>query len=210
MARSTIERRTALLGATLPLLLLLVSLNSVWPDLSNYEGSFETGSIDSLMSHNITSRLFRWFGEPMDSDIGAKEFDDLEVAHLRDVKIVLKIGYAILFALAAIWLAAFFLDRNVFWRGMLAGSIAGMTICILLAAIPFDSLFTLFHEVVFPQGNWMFPKGSFIVTLYPESLFAHLGGLILMRVSAMLIISCAIGWHFSRKHDGRNQPNSHR
>jgi uncharacterized membrane protein len=35
----------------------------------------------------------------------------------------------------------------------------------------FDALFTLFHEVFFPQGNWEFPPNSNMIRLYPYAFW---------------------------------------
>ena len=37
-----------------------------------------------------------------------------------------------------------------------------------VAAVAFDAAFLLFHEVVFPQGNFLFPPGSNLLVIYPE------------------------------------------
>ena len=36
------------------------------------------------------------------------------------------------------------------------------------AAVAFDPLFLLFHEVFFPQGNFLFAPDSNLIRLYPE------------------------------------------
>src|SRR5204863_3817291 len=38
----------------------------------------------------------------------------------------------------------------------------------LAAAVAFDPLFLLFHEVFFPQGNFLFGPDSNLIRLYPE------------------------------------------
>ena len=35
----------------------------------------------------------------------------------------------------------------------------------------FHSIFILFHKIVFPDGNWSFPGGSYLIRAYPESFF---------------------------------------
>jgi len=35
----------------------------------------------------------------------------------------------------------------------------------------FQQIFTLFHVVFFPQGNWMFPANSLLITLFPQAFF---------------------------------------
>jgi uncharacterized membrane protein len=38
----------------------------------------------------------------------------------------------------------------------------------VLAVVAFDQLFLLFHELFFPQGNFLFPPDSNLIRLYPE------------------------------------------
>ena len=38
----------------------------------------------------------------------------------------------------------------------------------IAAAVAFDPLFLLFHEVFFPQGNFLFAPESNLIRLYPE------------------------------------------
>jgi uncharacterized membrane protein len=35
----------------------------------------------------------------------------------------------------------------------------------------FISLFENFHYIFFPQGNWAFPEGSLIITIFPFGFF---------------------------------------
>ena len=46
---------------------------------------------------------------------------------------------------------------------------AGLVTLIGIAAVfAFDQLFLLFHEIFFPQGNFLFPPDSNLLRLYPE------------------------------------------
>ncbi len=39
----------------------------------------------------------------------------------------------------------------------------------------FSRGFLLFHQILFPQGNYMFPFDSLLITTYPEKFFLHMG-----------------------------------
>ena len=52
------------------------------------------------------------------------------------------------------------------------GTILLGTIFVLAIIIPFNKLFTMFHYVVFPQGNWMFAAKSTLISFYPNTFFA--------------------------------------
>ena len=47
-------------------------------------------------------------------------------------------------------------------------AVAAVAVIGVAAALAFDSLFLLFHEVFFPQGNFLFPASSNLLRLYPD------------------------------------------
>jgi len=97
-----------------------------------------------------------------------------EVAHMADVRAVFRGAEAV--ALLAFVVAAFRVVRARRRRDALrlvrAGAVvaAGIVAVIgVVAVFAFDPLFLLFHEVFFPQGNFLFdPATSNLLRLYPE------------------------------------------
>jgi len=97
-----------------------------------------------------------------------------EVAHMTDVRAVFRgaEGAAVL----ALFVGAFRIQRARRRGGALrlvrAGALvaAGLVAIIgLAAAVAFDPVFLLFHDVFFPQGNFLFdPATSNLLRLYPE------------------------------------------
>jgi integral membrane protein (TIGR01906 family) len=96
-------------------------------------------------------------------------FTEREQSHLADVKRVVQLLQYLLLLLGVLFLALLrFSDvRVVFTRGFLLV----VLIALLLAVLPFDTLFIRFHELFFPQGNWVFPADSTLIRLYPQSFF---------------------------------------
>ena len=97
-----------------------------------------------------------------------------EYAHMSDVRGVFR-GAEIAAGIAL--LAMFFLLVRARWRGdalrlVRVGSLvaAGFVAVVgLAAAVAFDPLFLLFHEVFFREGNFLFdPATSNLLRLYPE------------------------------------------
>jgi integral membrane protein (TIGR01906 family) len=98
-------------------------------------------------------------------------FDDNERSHMADVRSLFgatKVAFVVGLLLAVAILrwspgARLGLARD-------AAVIAGIAVTAIaaLAAIAFDPLFLLFHEVFFPQGNFLFPPDSNLITLYPD------------------------------------------
>ena len=100
-------------------------------------------------------------------------FTSDEYAHMADVRGVFR--GAEVAAVGALVVAAYRVVRARRRRGALrlirAGALVSVAIVgaiALAAAVAFDSLFLLFHEVFFPQGNFLFTPDSNLIRLYPE------------------------------------------
>ena len=100
-------------------------------------------------------------------------FTSDERAHMADVRAVFRgAEYA---AALALFILIFRVERarrrGKALRLVRAGSLiaAGIAGAIgVAAAVAFDPLFLLFHEVFFPQGNFLFAPDSNLIRLYPE------------------------------------------
>ncbi len=74
--------------------------------------------------------------------------------------------------------------------------------CVLLALstlFSFDSFWTAFHLVLFPQGNWMFPLGSTLIALFPETFFQHFAQQVLLAAASYGIVALAASSVLKRK-----------
>ena len=82
-----------------------------------------------------------------------------------------------------------------------------VAIIALLAAINFTKVFTVFHEIFFSQGNWMFdPRESRMINMLPEGFFSDCALRIASTfVGAMLALLAASGltWHFTKAEKRR-------
>ncbi len=96
-----------------------------------------------------------------------------EYAHMADVRAVFRgAEYA---AALALFVLIFRVQRARRQGGALrlvrAGVLTATGIVAVIgiaAAVAFDPLFLLFHEVFFPQGNFLFAPDSNLIRLYPE------------------------------------------
>ncbi len=93
-------------------------------------------------------------------------FDENESAHMTDVAWLVRIGLLVL-VLASMLLLALKPDARTIYYG--AGILIGLLT--ILTLLPFDSIFTKFHQIFFPQGNWQFPADSTIIQFYPFEFF---------------------------------------
>lgn len=104
---------------------------------------------------------------------GTPWFTDDERRHMSDVRGVFVTAQAValvgVLAMASLALrrrrteAALRLIRG----GTLAAAL-GVTVVGVAFAVAFDAAFLLFHELLFPQGNFLFPPGSNLLVIYPE------------------------------------------
>ena len=122
---------------------------------------------------------------------GAPFYDLDERGHLGDARVLLAI-FLILGGIGIIAIAAAlgtWKDRRVaIWTVVRrAGLTSALVVVVLgfISLVAFDSLFTLFHQVFFPGGNWSFdPATQRLVQLYPFRFWqiasTALGALILV------------------------------
>ncbi len=128
-----------------------------------------------------------------------------ELSHLQDVKKVMGatnlIFYGILFVILVI-LAYSFRDKKQFTRLLRWGGIATIifVLIILLAIlISFNYTFTLFHQLFFPQGNWLFSADSLLIQTFTIEFFINLSYIIFLQTLSWGIILIIISWLLKTK-----------
>ncbi len=123
-------------------------------------------------------------------------YDASEASHLRDASNLLHLFLAVVLAgagLLVVGLARYRRDTGA-WRAVRIGAAvlaASFAAVGLFFAIAFDTAFTLFHEVFFPQGNWEFNTATErMVQLYPTPFWE----LISMTLALLVLALCALAW----------------
>jgi integral membrane protein (TIGR01906 family) len=143
-------------------------------------GGRDTGeipmSLDSLRDWHSrwSSYVVGLSDQPPNAGPGGPLFTPDEYAHMADVRGVFR--GAEVAAVLALFVSAFRIQRARLRGGASrlarAGALvaAGIVVVIGVAvAVAFDPLFLLFHEIFFPQGNFLFdPATSNLLRLYPE------------------------------------------
>ncbi len=131
---------------------------------------------------------------------GSPMFTADEQGHMHDVQIVLY-GFLIL-AVASLVFVVITLSRAprdaARWKAVGRGGIwliVAMVVLGVFAFVAFDTVFTLFHEIFFPGGNWAFPADSNLILLYPEP-FWELSSAALFGLS---VIGAVIVWFVARR-----------
>jgi len=128
-----------------------------------------------------------------------------EYAHMADVRAVFRgAEYAAALALfVLVFRVARARRRGDALRLVRAGSLiaAGIVAVIgIAAAVAFDPLFLLFHEVFFPQGNFLFAPDSNLIRLYPEWYWQGItAGVGLSFIAVALLVAGAAHWALRRR-----------
>jgi len=120
---------------------------------------------------------------------GSRAFDGEELRHFEDVRtVVLVFLLAGAVSLAVIGAAAVLVrDRAVLRRGLIAGTRVTFALFAVLGAlmlIGFDAFFDAFHGIFFEGDTWQLPYLGTVRSLYPDALWAIMGGVMVVLVLA--------------------------
>jgi integral membrane protein (TIGR01906 family) len=128
---------------------------------------------------------------------GISVFDPREREHLADVRRVL-IGFAALAAASVVLLAVVAVrarDRGRVWRAVRGGAavLAGAVVVVgALFAVFFDTMFDLFHRLLFAGGSYSFnPEQERLVQLFPEDFWAETS---VALAVVILVLSLGVAW----------------
>jgi integral membrane protein (TIGR01906 family) len=132
-----------------------------------------------------------------------------ELSHMTDVRHVF--DGAKLLVPAGLFVMAIRLQRarahsaEAMFRLVRDGAVAaGVAVAALgiVAALAFEQAFLLFHEVFFPQGNFLFdPATSDLVRLYPDWYWQGITfriGLSFLAVAAVVAVAASVGLRRAR------------
>ena len=140
-------------------------------DVGPFTISGDVASVAETWHHPWAAYVTGLSADPALSTQGV--FTAEEYGHMADVRGVFRgaeIAAAIAFVAAA-YRVARARARGEALRLVRAGSLVSVAIVAVIgvaAAMAFDPLFLLFHEVFFPQGNFLFAPDSNLIRLYPE------------------------------------------
>lgn len=142
-------------------------------------------------------------------DSGLRMYNDRELKHMLDVKIVVKgtmavwVVSSLLLAAAVVALAWQPETRPLLRSGLLAGSgiTAGLLVGLgLFIGLGFDTFFVLFHRVFFEGDTWLFRWSDTLIRLFPEKFWFDVFVLIAGGALAeALAIGAAAWWGIKAK-----------
>ena len=157
-----------------------------------YYEQYEKNGVYDVIPENLTKattlNLFAFFHNRAD----LRFFMEEEKSHLADVKVLIGLMYVFyacaiilgLFCLAYFFKNSYKTKKRLFdyrkiglevFIGLKWGS--GIMLCILALLMlcgvifSFDAVFSAFHMIFFPQGNYSFPAYYPLIVMYPEQFF---------------------------------------
>ena len=182
------EEKTLIFCSAALILIISFSLSFflVLIDRGFYDNSFSKyGAYDKIGVEGVratTDSLIKYLtSEYPDQEVkqGISVFTEKEKSHLADVRrIILFLKYTAIISLVAI--IVIFLrmrikggigekvEKTAFYAAIANSAVLAI---ILLLSINFTWLFANFHKIFFPQGNWIFPDDSLLITMFPREFF---------------------------------------
>ena len=193
-----------LLSVNLALLILLMNFIVVVFDKPYYVEQFVKNDVYSKVpeAEQVLDNVFAFFdGEELSSEF----FEEKEISHMKDVKRLIDTGSYLLYFLVGLFIVLMIVLIKIVKRRKVAkylgfslaadGSIV-IVVSLILFLLNFSNLFTNFHMVFFPQGNWMFPSESMLIRLFPKAFFYDISSRIVRNSVVTAVIMGVVGMFF--------------
>lgn len=166
------------LAITLPLVILLLALNFM------------------LVPDEHSEEFFANYRQGKAADF--PQYTEAENQHLTDVMRVFRtLGIAAIAATTA-WAAAFAKygdGRTLFYGGMLT-----LALLILLASLPFSTLFGAVHQPLFQEGSWQFSPDSALIQTFPQEYWQQKAINYGLLAAAMAAACAFAGFKYRLQH----------
>ena len=166
---------------TIVALAILVFLNPAWVGFEqDRTGAAVLTGFDSATVHMVTNSILHdlAFGPPNFAVAvnGQEVLGVRERAHMVDVRNVFFAfgAIAVLAVLILVNIGIFARGRAWFRRAVRTGAIVLAVVIVVLgaiAAVAFDTVFQVFHELFFPAGSFDFDASSKLIQLFPDQFW---------------------------------------
>ena len=128
-----------------------------------------------------------------------------ERSHMRDVGglvrgLVAILGVSaliVLWAVALLWREPRRIGRWMLVAGLVTGGLA--IVLAALFAVAFEQAFLAFHEVFFPEGNFLFGPDSNLLRLFPEGFWFEASLTAGLAIIGSALIVSLLGWRLARR-----------
>ncbi|MBI2112781.1 DUF1461 domain-containing protein [Candidatus Woesearchaeota archaeon] len=151
------------------------------------------------------------FVSSISADLNELNFNytSAELSHLNDVKKVMRmVDFFFYFSLIVIILMLTYYRKEkeelvtlLYYGGIT--TLVTLGSIFILSLLFFNQLFTLFHLLFFPQGNWIFPVDSLLIQTFPLDFFIGISKMIFilgLLFALLLIIFPRLCVIISRRH----------
>jgi integral membrane protein (TIGR01906 family) len=128
---------------------------------------------------------------------GSPLYNDRELKHLADVRILVEKGMQILVVSGGLFLAGcaflFWKDRTALRKTIALAGISTILFWVILlsaVALLWNQAFVAFHQVFFSGSTWLFPYSDTLIRLFPEAFWQD--GFATAVIG--MLLSCLIVW----------------
>ena len=207
----TLPERLAALATALAAAVVVIAI-AILPFLTPAWVSFEQGRTHAATLTGYTTEELNGATNAILHDLvlgppdfavtirGAPVLEERERAHMRDVRGVFA-GFYALAIVAAVGLAVLHAGARRMGHperawGAIAGGmrwlIVGVVVAGVIAAVAFDALFEVFHELFFPAGSFTFdPRTDHLVQLFPFDFWSEttiVVGVVIVALAAVVAV----------------------
>lgn len=172
------------IAASLTFVLLIGITRFYAFNLSYYQSEFtKVGTYERLgeEADRDTERLIAYIRGQSDQ-LGIETFNDREIAHMADVKALLRgleiaLGAALTFAALLVLIMFWTRLRKpwalvsdvLLWTGLM--TLGALVLAGVIALLGFSSVFNVFHGIFFKEGTWAFYRTDRLIQLFPLQFF---------------------------------------
>jgi integral membrane protein (TIGR01906 family) len=139
---------------------------------------------------------------------GSPLYNDRELSHMHDVKVVtrglVRFGMALVIVYAAgiVVLAVSPAAHADLYAALLAGSVLTVALLVtglITVSLAFDWLFVQFHALFFEGASWIFPTSDTLIRLFPEPFWIDAFALIFGGALVEAVILAGAMWALIRR-----------
>jgi len=144
-----------------PIVVYLLSFGMVMFHYPTYEKLINKYSSDKTTASLQTKNIISYFQGKEE----LRGFTFYEAEHLKDVRFVI---WLLIFVMIFGIIALIMINDK---QAVVYGGILSLILPLVLVLLPFEFMFNLFHQIFFPQGNWIFDVNSILIQMYPIEFF---------------------------------------
>ena len=211
-----LKLRVALIALTVPLTVLMIAIRAVASAPFLWLEYHRPGFPEDSYGYYLIERMrLGSYGVDYINNFAPREylarvttgadntlaFTEAEVNHMHDVKWVLLIATV---AVAALFLLTLFSSISLrerspgtIRRSLFCGAWITLGLIAVLGVVGvfgWEWLFTTFHQVFFPQGNWEFSVRSSLIRLYPPQFWIDAAIAVAVLVAAQITLLLVTTW----------------